>query len=131
MEPTVDPEAAIAACVRSFYDQARQDTLLGPVFNHMIRDWDSHLALVQNFWSRALLGTKRYDSSPFLSHANLPIEPEHFVRWLELFAATAKASLPPELAEKACAKANHMAESFKAGLFPFVDAQGRPSRQPG
>jgi hemoglobin len=127
---TADLEQAIATCVREFYDKARQDPMLGPVFAHMIRDWDAHLTIVQNFWSRALLGTERYQGSPFTVHAHLPIEPEHFTRWLTLFEETAKATLPPDLAEKASAKANHMAVSFKAGIFPFVDAEGRPSRHP-
>jgi hemoglobin len=39
--------------------------------------------------------------------------------------------LPPEYAAKALAKARHMAESFKAGIFPFVDKEGNPARHPG
>jgi hemoglobin len=61
---------------------------------------------------------------------NLPLEPEHFERWLSLFDETAKAALPAEYAAKAIAKARHMAESFKAGMFIFVDKDGAPSRRP-
>jgi hemoglobin len=62
---------------------------------------------------------------------NLPIEFGHFDRWLALFEAAAIATLPQDLADKAVAKAHLMAASFRAGIFPFTDAQGRPSRQPG
>jgi hypothetical protein len=37
-------------------------------------------------------------------------------------------TLPVEYATKALAKARHMAESFKVGVFPFVDSQGTPAR---
>lgn len=128
--PETDQEEAIAACVRQFYGKAREDALLGPVFNAKVDDWDVHIRVVANFWSKALLGSNRYNGSPFVAHMNLPVEVEHFSRWLDLFEETAKATLPPDLAAKALAKAHHMAESFKAGIFPFVGPDGQPSRHP-
>jgi hemoglobin len=130
-EEARDFEEAIAACVREFYAKARKDDLLGPIFNAHVVDWDTHLRVITNFWSKTLLGTDRYNGSPFVVHAKLPVELEHFDRWLGLFAQTAKAVLPPDLAEKAVAKANHMAASFKAGIFPFTGPDGRPARHPG
>lgn len=124
-------EEAIAGCVREFYRKARGDELLGPIFNDKVDDWDVHLKVVANFWSRALLGTDRYNGSPFVVHMHLPVELEHFSRWLALFEETATATLPPDLAAKALAKAKHMAESFKAGIFPFVGPDGKPARHPG
>ena len=50
-------ETAIHDCVRRFYDAARADDLLGPVFNGWIKDWDAHLTTMDSFWSGALLGT--------------------------------------------------------------------------
>jgi hemoglobin len=123
-------EEAIAVCVRQFYAKAREDALLGPVFNAKVEDWDVHMRVIANFWSKALLGTDRYNGSPFVVHANLPVEVEHFSRWLALFEETAKTTMPPELAAKALAKAQHMAASFKAGIFPFVGSDGQPSRRP-
>lgn len=129
LEP-LDPEEAIMACVRSFYAEAQQDAVLGPIFAATVHDWEVHYKTIANFWSRALLGTERYKGHPFPLHTNLPVEPEHFERWLALFTEATETHLPPELAEKALAKARHMAESFKAGIFPFTDAQGKPSRLP-
>lgn len=125
-----DPEAAIMDCVRNFYSEAQQDAVLGPIFAAQVHDWEVHYRTVANFWSKVLLGTDRYSGHPFPLHVNLPVAPEHFDRWLSLFAKAAQTYLSPDLADKAKAKAAMMAESFKAGIFPFTDAQGRPSRQP-
>jgi hemoglobin len=123
-------QIAIKLCVEQFYGRARRDDLLGPIFNSTVVDWNVHLRVIENFWSNALLGTKEYKGSPFVHHMNLPVEIAHFTRWLELFEDTAKQTLPQALADKALAKANHMAESFKAGIFPFLDKDGNPSRHP-
>jgi hemoglobin len=132
LEPTrEEQEAAIAACVQQFYAKAREDALLGLIFNEEVEDWDVHHRVVADFWSRALLGTDRYRGKPFVVHAHLPLELEHFDRWLALFEETAQATLPRHLAAKAIDKAHHVASSFRAGIFPFVGADGKPARQPG
>ncbi|MBY6242512.1 group III truncated hemoglobin [Methylosinus sp. Sm6] len=122
-------ETAISAFVRGFYDKGLADPLIGPVFA-AIPDLDGHLAIIENFWSKSLLRTERYEGHPFSVHVNLPIEPEHFTRWLELFVEAARESLPTTQAEQAIAKATHMAQCFQGGLFPFTGADGRPSRHP-
>ena len=33
--------------------------------------------------------------------------------------------------EQAIARAQHMARSFIAGIFPFADKDGKPARKPG
>lgn len=123
-------EEQIATLVRVFYDSARADEKLAPVFASAINDWDSHLVIVQNFWSHALLGTSRYKGHPFPPHMSLPIEPDHFDRWLALFVTAAEQTLPAEAAARAKARAHHMTDSFRVGLFPFVGADGKPSRLP-
>jgi len=81
MESTrADQEAAISACVREFYGKARADAQLGPIFNAKVEDWDVHHRVVADFWSRALLGTDRYQGKPFVVHAHLPAELAHFDR---------------------------------------------------
>lgn len=122
-------EASIGDCVRRFYDKGAKDNLLGPVFAH-IPELDKHIGIVADFWSKSLLGTERYQGHPFSAHINLPVEPEHFARWLELFMETAKETLPAPQADAAIAKASHMTQCFQAGLFPFTGADGKPSRLP-
>ncbi|MGO9483809.1 MAG: group III truncated hemoglobin [Rhodomicrobium sp.] len=123
-------EEAIGLCVRRFYEEAQKDPLLAPVFEVSIADWEHHFSKLQDFWSRALLGTERYSGFPFPVHMQLPVEPEHFARWLALFEKTAAETLSPALAQTAIEKARHMATCFQAGIFPFVGKDGRPSRLP-
>jgi hemoglobin len=123
-------EAAIRNCVKRFYDKGEIDPLLGPIFAKSIPELEPHLEIVTNFWSHALLGTTRYQGTPFGVHVNLPVEPQHFARWLTLFVETAKETLPEALAAAAIARAEHMTQCFQSGLFPFKDAEGRPSKVP-
>ncbi len=106
------------------------DPLLGPLFTSAIPDLPGHLNIIKNFWSRSLLGTERYQGHPYPVHTNLPIEPEHFQRWLALFIESAQETLPQPQAGQAIAKASHMAQCFEAGMFPFTGANGKPSRHP-
>ena len=101
------------------------------MFDGAVADWDGHLRIVANFWSHALLKTERYKGFPFPIHTQLPLKPEHFPRWLELFEASAAKFLPPAYAEAAIARARPMARSFLCGIFPFTDKDGRPARHPG
>ncbi|MGJ0454553.1 MAG: group III truncated hemoglobin [Methylocystis sp.] len=103
MEPAIPPiedgaerdklEIAIDDCVRRFYAKGAEDPLLAPIFA-TIDGLDQHMGIVANFWSRTLLGTERYQGQPFAAHINLPIEPQHFTRWLELFSESANEALP-------------------------------------
>jgi hemoglobin len=124
-------EVAIELCVRRFYERAQKDPMLARIFEVSVPDWEHHISKIHDFWSRALLGTERYEGFPFPPHMRLPVETEHFERWLELFEGTARETLSPELAEKAIERARHMATAFQAGIFPYVGKDGRPSRLPG
>jgi len=55
-EPLADEVVeAIKTRVRDFYAKARQDYLLGPIFNSTVKEWDVHLQVITNFWSKVLL----------------------------------------------------------------------------
>jgi hemoglobin len=123
-------EAAIRACVKRFYEKGDLDPVLGPMFAMTISELEPHLEIVSNFWSHALLGTTRYQGTPFGVHVNLPIEVEHFGRWLSLVTDAASETMPEPLAAAAIARAAHMTQCFQSGLFPFKDAEGRPSKGP-
>ncbi|MDD2767990.1 MAG: group III truncated hemoglobin [Methylococcus sp.] len=117
-------EQQIAELVRRFYERALKNDSLRPVFEAAITDWDAHHRTVQDFWSRTLLDTARYRGHPYPIHAQLPLKPEHFDTWLELFRETAREVLPADAAERAVGRAEHMAESFKAGMFSFPRHDG-------
>lgn len=114
--PITVSEDELTALVREFYEHARADSLIGPVFAHAIHDWEGHHKVVQNFWSRTMLGTARYSGNPFGPHRDLNLRPEHFDRWIELFTAAARKVLQPSAAERAIAKVQHMSVCFQAGL---------------
>ena len=110
-------EEVIADLVRVFYQRAAADPQLQEIFNSVIADWDEHHRIVQDFWSKVLLDTTRYQGHPYPLHTRLPINLEHFDIWLGYFRETATELLPSAAAKIAIARAEMMAESFKTGMF--------------
>ena len=87
MERTGITEAMIERLVHGFYAKVRADAVLGPIFDTRIRDWEPHLAQMCAFWSSVALMTGRYHGTPMAKHLPLPVDADHFDRWLELFEA--------------------------------------------
>ena len=80
--------------VRTFYVKVRKDEVLGPIFNGIIADWESHLELLTDFWETQLFLKRKYHGNPVIVHQevdekmNHSIGPEHFGLWLNLWFAT-------------------------------------------
>lgn len=126
-------EAMIERLVRRFYDRARADELLGPVFAGCIEDWEPHLGQMCAFWSSVALLTGRYHGQPMAKHLPLPVDGRHFDRWLELFAATARNVCPPAAAEHFIERARRIAGSLElgiAGRAGALPAKGERLRRP-
>jgi len=123
-------EAAIERMVRLFYERALADEVLGPLFRETIHDWEPHIRTVADFWSGAILRTGRYQGNVYAPHMKLKFEPEAFDHWLAAFESAVRDTLSPQDAATALRVAHHMANSFKVGMFPFTDKNGRPSRVP-
>ena len=119
---TPENEIAIRACVRAFYEVAKRDDLLGPIFNGMIKDWDGHLATMDDFWSAALLGTERYRRAPFPPHLKLDMGQEHFDRWHDLWVAATRSCLTDDLGARAASMGESMAHCWGRG-FVQIKAQ--------
>lgn len=103
----------IKLLVDSFYGKVREDEILAPIFNQRIGDkWPEHLEKMYRFWQTILLGTHTYFGSPFAPHASLPVDMNHFNRWLELFNETIDDHFCGEKAEEARWRAGKMAEMF-------------------
>ena len=99
--------------VDSFYSKVRKDKLLGPVFDDVIQDrWPQHLEKMYTFWQTVLLQEHTYQGSPFVPHANLPVDAEHFNKWLELFFETIDEHFEGEVSRDAKWRANKMAQMF-------------------
>ncbi|MCK0123837.1 group III truncated hemoglobin [Gelidibacter sp. F2691] len=104
----------VKTLVNTFYDKVREDALLAPIFNKVIKErWPEHLETMYTFWQTVLLGEHTYTGSPFPPHAKLPISKAHFDRWLELFYSTIDEHFEGEIAEEAKWRASKMAEIFQ------------------
>jgi len=107
----------IELMVNTFYAAIKEDELLGPIFNGVIQDnWSSHLETMYSFWQTVLLHEYAYKGSPFPPHRKLPIEAQHFDRWLALFDIAMDKNFQGQLADEAKTRAHKMAEMFQYKL---------------
>jgi len=116
MEQTGIDEALIARLVHGFYAKVRADAVLGPIFEARIRDWEPHLAQMCAFWSSVALMTGRYHGTPMAKHLPLPVDGEHFDRWLELFEQTAREICSPKAEAQFVERARRIAASLELGI---------------
>ena len=108
-------EADVEVLVNEFYHKVRQDDLLADIFNSIIKDnWPAHLKRMTDCWSTILLYTKTYKDDPLPKHLPLPVDKEHFDRWLELFNETIDEHFQGEIAENARKRANSIASIMQA-----------------
>ena len=114
-------DAMLTRLVHGFYDRIRADPLLGPIFADHVNDWGPHLAKMVDFWSSVALMTGRYHGAPMPKHLPLPVDAEHFNRWLALFRATATEICPPTGAAWVIDRAERIAASIQMNL---QDARG-------
>lgn len=107
----------IRKLVDVFYDRVRQDALLAPIFNGVIQErWPQHLGTMYRFWETVLLGNHTYMGSPFVPHAKLPIDEQHFDAWLALFTATVDELFTGKVADEAKWRAAKMAVMFETKI---------------
>lgn len=115
----------IKLLVDSFYETIREDDLLGPIFNERVEDWSKHLPTMYAFWGTMLFGKKDYQGNPMAKHIDLPVEHEHFARWVELFIETVDGLFVGAKAEQAKGAAKSIAHTFqiRMGIDPFGDSK--------
>ncbi|NGP18761.1 group III truncated hemoglobin [Devosia aurantiaca] len=112
-------EAMIRAVVAEFYARARQDDVIGPVFNRVILgpEWPRHLETIADFWSSMLLGSGRYGGRPMPRHMAIPeLSDVHFMRWLRLFRETVTELCPPEIASIFIERSERVGNSFRMNI---------------
>ena len=91
----------------------REDGLIGPIFNEKIMNrWPEHLERMYRFWQTILLEVHTYSGSPFPPHKQLPINKEHFNRWISIFSETVDNLFVGPVTEEAKLRAEKMAEMF-------------------
>lgn len=103
--------------VNTFYGHVQQDALIGPIFNSKLEGhWPEHLEKMYTFWQTILLEEYTYRGRPFPPHAQLPIEAEHFERWLQIFDQTVDDLFEGPVAEEAKSRGRKMAALFQVKL---------------
>jgi hemoglobin len=112
-------EESIRLLVDTFYEGVRKDEVLGPVFEKVLHDrWATHMPRMYDFWSKILLGTKRFKGDVYLKHMALAgITEQHFVRWLSLFKEAVTSLYQDEPANRILKIADSIAESLQLGFF--------------
>jgi hemoglobin len=120
-------EQDVKTLVDSFYDRVNRDELLGPVFNEVAKvDWEHHLPTMYSFWTTMLFRTPAYRGKPWPKHAVLPVNKDHFERWIRLFCETVDSLFTGPKAREAKSAALSIADTFQTrmGIFnPFLYQQ--------
>ena len=106
----------IRVMVERFYEHARDDELLGPVFAERVEDWDRHYDTMTRFWASAVLRTGTYSGRPIEKHQIDVLTPQHFVNWVEGFALVVEREFGPRRAEVFVDLGRRMAVSIAARI---------------
>lgn len=124
--PDISTPEHIRLLVDSFYGKVRVDPLIGGIFNGVIKDqWPEHLAKMYRFWGTVLLGEQSYQGAPMRPHLDMPLQQEHFDRWLSHFRATVHEHFAGSAAELAISNGERMADMFLQRITFFRDQPQR------
>lgn len=127
MEPNLtitdlEAGAPVQVLVNTFYDAARRDPVLGPVFNSIIGDdWSRHLPVMYSFWDSVVFGLGGYKGQAVAKHIDIdrkmPLDAAHFEHWIALWNKTVDSLYAGPNAALAKSKANMMLQliQFKVG----------------
>ncbi|GEP90468.1 hemoglobin [Chitinophaga terrae (ex Kim and Jung 2007)] len=135
----IESRADIQQLVDSFYSRVQADELLGHIFNDIAKvDWDLHLPKMYDFWDSLLLDGS-FSGNVMQPHFRLnkliPLEEQHFNRWLAIFEDTVHSLFTGEKAELAIYRARSIKEimEFKINLVnhPPKDNSKIPLVNPG
>lgn len=86
-----------------FYGKVFEDELLSPFFKNM--NFESHKPQMVHFWSFALIDEPGYKTNVTEKHLSMPLEEEHFERWISYFKETVSENFSGEIADKAIQRA--------------------------
>lgn len=129
MEQLKDIESLedIKLLVDTFYGKIRENPMVKDIFNNIIQDrWPEHLDKMYRFWQTVLLEEHTYFGRPFIPHAQLPVEKEHFNEWLKIFYETVDSLFKGEKAERAKWQGERMAEMFHTKIQFFRNNSSIP-----
>ncbi len=127
MHPDIETLSDIRLLVDTFYARVREDSLIGPIFGHVIQDrWPEHLDKMYRFWQTVLLDEHTYFGGPFPPHAELPIDERHFQAWLRLWQHTVDDLFAGKRADEAKWRADKMATMFQSKIAYYRNVRSKP-----
>ena len=113
----------------TFYGKIRRHDLLGPIFNSIITDWESHLELLTDFWETQLFLKGKYRGNPVIVHQEVDdkmdgtITSEHFGQWINLWFETLDALFDGERAWIAKNRAQKMSTMLYMQIYQHRQAK--------
>lgn len=123
MKKDITSREDVTTLVHTFYKDVREQELIGPIFNSMIKDWDQHLDLLVDFWETNLFFVKKYKGNPLEKHVevdqahNNTINELHFGTWLNLWFKTIDALFEGDTAQLAKNRARNMSTFMNLEIF--------------
>lgn len=125
MKNDIQNREDISLLVNAFYTKIRANDELGPIFNNAIKDWESHLIHLTDFWESQLFRKNVFSGNPLKKHVevdennNNTITNDLFGLWLQFWLETLDELFDGELANLAKDRARNIAsfmfmEIFKA-----------------
>ncbi len=112
-----------------FYSKVRAEEHLGPIFNTVIKDWDTHIERLTDFWETNLLFTPKFKGNPIKAHQEADkkvghtITNLHFGIWLRLWINTIDELYKGNLATLAKNRARKMGTTLFIKIFENKTAQ--------
>ncbi len=110
----IESREDVSLLVNTFYSKIRKDALLGPIFNGIITDWETHLELLTDFWETNLFFERKYFGNPLHTHVEVDkkckntLNALHFGTWINLWMETINELFEGETAQIAINRARNM-----------------------
>ena len=105
----------IRLMVDVFYERARKDELLAPIFLQ-IKDSTPHKEMLYQYWESQIFGDTSHQDEPFPDHISLMFTTQHFIRWLRLFLETIDSMYSGLVADQAKVILIKKSEEFQTKL---------------
>lgn len=124
----IETREDVSKLVRRFYAKVRQDERLGPIFNSIITDWETHLEKLTDFWESNLFFVQKFKGNPKRAHIEVDqkvdntIESKHFGQWLNLWYQTIDEHFVGQLADRAKTNARKMSTHLFLKIFQARDS---------
>ena len=93
MKPDISSRTDINNLLVAFYEKVKKDETIGFIFTDVAKvDWEQHIPIIVDFWETILLDNPVYKKNAMEVHyalnKKLPLQKEHFEKWLTLFFST-------------------------------------------